>query len=171
MAKKASKSKKDNKNLIIGICVAVLVVAAIVVAVVLATRNTLNDDYFVSDGSKYVITYDDLESDGEGDQYRPVKIHTVWTYKGDEITSLKMYYVYNNANDAKAAFDAMKEDGEEVKGVELNGKYIIISAEEDTYKDTTASDVKQQIEDYEKAKENIDSIEEGSEVEVEEVEK
>ena len=54
----AEKAKKNNKNLIIGICTGVLIIAIIIVAVIFATKSSLNDSYFVSDGSKYVLTVD-----------------------------------------------------------------------------------------------------------------
>ena len=166
MAEKANASKKDNKNLIIGICAAVVVVVIIVISVVLATRGGgLSDDYFVSDGTKYVLT---IESDGtdEEDKTAPLKTHLVYTYEGDKVTSMKSYYVYADADAAKAAFDAMKAaGGEEAQGIELNGKYIIMTAEEDVYKDLTTNDVKQQIEFMEMLK-NMDAnttVEEGEE--------
>lgn len=157
MAEKAKASKKSNKNLIIGICAAVAVVAIIIVAVVLATRGGLNDDYFVSDGTKYVLTIESDDTSETSDESAPLKTHLVYTYEGDKITGMKSYYVYADANTAKAAYDAMKEaGGEEAEGIELNGKYIIMTAEEDVYKDLTTSDVKQQIEFMEMLK-NMDT--------------
>ena len=160
MAEKA-KVKKDNKNLIIG-CIAalVLVVAIIITIVVVVNNNSLNDGYFVSDGSKYVLT---IEADevGSDDQYAPLKTHLVYTYDGDKITSMKTYYAYADGDSAKAAFEALKKevgDEAQVAAMELNGKYIVVTAGEESYKDLTASDVKQQIEFMEKLK-NMDSSE------------
>lgn len=157
MAGKAKQSKKDNKNLIIGICAAIAVVAVIIITIVLVNNGSgLNDSYFVSDDTKYVLTIEADDSD-DSDEYTPLKTHLVYTYDGDTITSMKSYYEYADANTAKAAYDAMKEaGGEEVEGMELNGKYIIMTAEEDVYKDLTTSDVKQQIEFMEMLK-NMDS--------------
>ena len=147
----AKKAKKDNKNAIIGgICAAVLVVVIIIVAVVLATGggNKLNDDYFVSDDTKYVLTIesDDIDYEDSEAAYIPLKTHLVYTYSGDEITGLKTYAEYADAAAAKAAFEAMKEAGEDVTGVTIDGKYLIMTATEDQYEGMTASDVKQQIE-------------------------
>ena len=174
MATKSNKKTKDNKNLIIGICAAVVVVFAIVITVVVVSNNTLNDNYFVSDGTKYVFTLDSEESDLASDDLTPLKTHLVYTYEGDKVTGMKSYYVYADANAAKTAFDKMKEaGGEEAKGIELNGKYIIITAEEEVYKDLTASDVKQQIEFMESLKnvdnkDSEDQVDSGSESTVEE---
>ena len=157
MATKSKSKTKDNKNLIIGICAAVVVVVAIIITVVLVSNNTLNDSYFVSDDTKYVFTLDSEEGTAEEGEVSPLKTHLVYTYEGDKITSLKSYYVFADANAAKTAFDKMKEaGGEEANGIELNGKYIIISAEEDDYKNLTAADVKQQIEFMESLK-NMDN--------------
>lgn len=171
MAEKA-KAKKDNKNLIIG-CIAalVLVVAIIITIVVVVNNNSLNDGYFVSDGSKYVLTID-ADDYGEKDQYTPLKTHLVYTYDGDTITGMKTYYVYADGDSAKAAFDALKQEinnEEQTALMELNGKYIIVTAEEESYKDLKASDIKQQIEFMEKLK-NMntgDSEDNQTEVEVE----
>ena len=156
MAEKAKQSKKDNKNLIIGCCAAIAVVIAIIITVVLINNNSLNDNYFVSDNTKYVLTIETDESDN--DEYAPLKTHLVYTYDGDKVTGMKTYYVYGNNDSAKKAFDALKEainNEEEAKSMELNDKYIIITASEESYKDLTASDVKQQIEFMESLK-NMD---------------
>ena len=52
---------KSNKKTIIICIAAAVVVVAIVVAAILLSRNGLGDNYFVSDGSKYVLTLDDEE--------------------------------------------------------------------------------------------------------------
>ena len=144
----AEKAKKDNKNLIIGICAAVAIVVVVVVAIVLVTKggsSKLDDSYFVSDGTKYVLTVDVENTDEE---YTPVKSHMVYYYSGDDITGVKVYYEYANADDAKAAYDALKEVGgfESFKSVELDGKYLIMTSKESEYAELKASDIKQQIE-------------------------
>ena len=146
----AKKAKKDNKNLIIGgVCAAVVVVVVIIVAAVLAMGgNKINDDYFVSDGSKYVLTVDSSEYDYDEEDaaYVPIKTHLVYNYSGDEITGLKTYAEYADEAAAKTAYQAMKDAGEDLTGVEINGKYLVQTATPDQYEGVTASDVKQQIE-------------------------
>lgn len=145
MAKKAQ--KKDNKNLIIGICCAVLVVVVIVVAVVFATRGTtkLSDEYFVSDDTKLVLN--------AGDDEDEFKIHEVYTYSGDDITGMTTYYEYKSEAEAKAALDEYNKASEEekagIKGVSVNGKYLVIEVTEDQYEGRTVSDIKELIELYE----------------------
>ena len=178
----ANKAKKENKNMIIGgICAAVVVVVIIVVAVLLATNgNKLNDSYFQSDDTKYVLTVEsELTGDEEEDVYTPVKTHIVYTYSGDEVTGMKTYGECADASSAQKAFDAIKESGEDMTNYALDGKYIIVTATPDQYEGMTASDVKSQIEFYESLQnmtldeENVDEAEvveggESVEVEVEE---
>lgn len=147
--------KKDNKNMVIGgVCVAVVVVIVIVVAVVLAIRgNGLNDGYFVSDGTKYVLTIDnESSSSDDNDSYTPVKTHVVYTYSGDQITGMKTYGVFVDNAAAQKAYDAIKEAGEDMTNYAIDGKYIIVTANEDQYKDMKTSDVKAQIEFMESLK-------------------
>ncbi len=163
------KSKKDNKGLIIGcVCAVVAVIIVIVVAIVLVmSGKQLNDSYFVSDGEKYVLTIDtdDTVIDDEDTEYAPGKTHLVYYYSGDEITGMKVYYEYKDAETAKAALDEMKEEaGDELGDAEVDGKYVIITAPADQYEDLTASDVKSQIEFMETLK-NTNLDDEGDEEE------
>ena len=157
----ATKAKKNNnKNIIIGVCVAAVVVVAIVLVIVFAVRGVgggLNDSYFVSDDTKYVLTVesDDI-SEENSEEYIPVKTHMVYTYSGDEITGLKIYQEYADAETAKAAFDEMKNAGEGTGDAELNGKYVVMTASSEDYEGMTASDVKNQIEFMEMLK-NMDT--------------
>ena len=171
MANKAK--KKDNKNLIIGICAAAAVaVVAIILVVVFVVRgnNTISDDYFKSDDTKYVLTVDTetMGLDTEDQKYVPVKTHIVYTYSGDEITGMKSYVEYADADTAQKAFEEMKAAGEEgIEQAEVNGKYIVVTADKEEYEDMTASDVKQQIELMEMFK-NMGSDDDSDDVEIEE---
>ena len=150
--KKTKKSKKDNKNAIVGgICAAVVVVAIIIVAVVLATRGGLSDDYFKSDDTKYVLSIEsEMTGNEEQDALTPVKTHVVYLYSGDSITGMKSYAEYNNADQAKNAYNTLKEavaahgDDEEASAdmdlanYQVNGKYLIYTFGEDEYKDLVA---------------------------------
>ena len=153
------KSTKNNKNMIIGCCVAAVAVIAIIIAVIVINANKgLSDAYFVSDGSKYVLTMDADEMDLDGEEeFAPVKTHIVYTYSGDEITGMKAYYEFADEATAKKAFDYYNDadSSEEFKEVALDGKYVILTANESDYENLTASDVKQQIEFMEMLK-NVD---------------
>ena len=158
----------NNKNILIGICAAVVVVAVVAVAIIFATRKPqLNDSYFVSDNTKYVLTVnsDELEPD-EGVKYTPVKTHVVYTYSGDTITGMITYAEFKDEATAKAAFEEYKNtDQEGIKSININGKYVVAEMNEDQYADMTASKVKQYI-DFMESLKNMntdDSIKEDAE--------
>lgn len=159
-----AKEAKSNKNLIIGICSAVVVIAIIAVVAFVIIKNqkpALNDQYFVSDDSKLVISMD--VDDESSDSASPIKQHQVYTYSGDTITGLKNYVEFATEADAKAAYDTYKnsdETSEWFADIELNGKYIIMTSAEEQYKDLTTSAVKQYIELFESLKNlNVDTEE------------
>ena len=172
----AEKAKKDNKNLIIGICAGVLVIAVIIVAIIFATKGTTNlsDAYFVSDDTKYVLTVDgsEIEEDEES-AFTPVKTHVVYYYSGDTITGMTTYMEFADEATAKTALEAYKsiDDQTGVKNISANGKYVVVEMTEDQYADITASDVKQQIEFMEMLKGmDLSDIEESTESSEETVE-
>ena len=147
---------KSNKKTIIICIAAAVVVVAVVVAAILLSRNGLGDNYFVSDGSKYVLTLDDEEFYGSS------RTHTVAFYKDDQITEMKKYLEFESAEKAKTVFDELVAE-EEAEGAELNGKYIVYTADPDEYSDMTASEFKQIIDFYAMLKNlsgNIDSDDE-----------
>ena len=80
------KGSKNKKNLIYGIIggiAAVAVIAVIIVVIVLNSKPALNDDFFKSDGSKYVLTVDFREGQDESegtDELAPIKSHAVYRY-------------------------------------------------------------------------------------------
>lgn len=147
----ADDAKKNNKNLIIGICVSAIAIIAIVIAIVLVVKGgtfALNDDYFKSDDTKIVveIAKESMEFDDNGVEYTPVKAYTVYTYTGDEITSMKAYADYTDAATAEKAFNALKASNEELAAkAELSGKYIILNYSPEQYEGTTASMIKDSI--------------------------
>ena len=160
MAEKAK--KKDNKNLIIGICAAVVAAVAavvVVVAVIFATRGTgtpanIDDKYFVSDDTKYVITMDGDELGSEDETgFKPVKTHIVYTYSGDTVTGMSTYIEFDSEDTAKKALESYKEAYADVDSsdsgiasMSANGKYLVVVATEEQYADTTVSEIKQYME-------------------------
>lgn len=154
------KAKKNNKNMIIGVCVAVAIVVVIIItAFAVGAGNKLNDSYFVSDDTKYVLTMEGDElgagiTEGDGSEVTPVKTHIVYTYSGDEITGAFFYLEYADEAQAKTAYenyqDEWKEEG--IKDFKTNGKYLVIEMEASQYEGKTASDVKQEFELYESLK-------------------
>ena len=171
----AEKAKKDNKNLIIGICAAVVVVIVIVIAAIFAIGGgtaKLDDSYFVSDDTKYVLTVDTEDPEADSEEYVPIKTHVVYTYSGDTITGMTTYAEYADETTAKAAYEAYKSANQEgVKSMSVNGKYLVVEMTEDNYADLTASNVKKQIELMETFKNtNLNDQTDEDHVEVDEIE-
>ena len=149
MANKKSK-KSGNKNLIYCICgvVAVAVVAIVVAVVFLTSNKPIDDSFFVSDDTKYVLTMNANVFSGQTGEYMPEKIRMVYFYSGDKVTDLKMYYEYEDEEIAKKAADYLKtvDMGEEIADIAVNGKYVIATANKSTFEQMTADDAKQQVE-------------------------
>ena len=161
-----AENNKSNKNLIIGICsVAVIAVVAVILVVVLINKknSSINDAYFVSDDTKYVLSLDT----GGDEEYMPLKTHAVYYYKGNQITDLKTFLEYADADSAKNAYDYVNEtEGGSYKETYIEGKYIVMVSNEAEYENTTATDVKEQIDfinslndpDSETEEENIETL-------------
>ncbi len=147
-AKVKDNKKKTKIGAIIGLCaLIVIIVVVVIVAVVLTKKNTLNDDFFVTDDTKISITY---ENDGENSESLPQKkSHLVYFYNGnDEVTDMKAYYEFADAEAAKQAYELFKENGdpESYKDISVEGAYVIITANESEYANQKASTIKREIE-------------------------
>ena len=177
-----TKTTKNNKNLIIAICAAVvaIVIVAVVVVILVTGKNKggvpiggLNDAYFTSDDTKYVLNMDAEDMYIEDEAYAPLKSHLVYTYSGDKITGLKAYYEYADASAASTAYDFYQANNDGTfKEVALDGKYLILTANAEEYENLTPEDVKQQIEFMEmlnnmdtEETESIEGVEEVNEAE------
>ena len=150
MAKKSSKKNKDNKNIIIGAIIgAVALIIVVVLIVVLGTsRQKIDDSFFVSDGTKYVITLEgDLMDSVGGMGDTPRRAHLVYFYSGDSVTGKKTYYEFMDEETARTSYDALlSEDSENTDSYELDGKYVILIADASEYEGMTAADAKEQVE-------------------------
>ena len=148
----AEKAKKNNKNLIIGICVTVLAIVVVVVAVIFATKGTtqLNDAYFVSTDTKYVLTEEGDGSTFEGTEYVPVRTYLVNEHSGETITSITNYTEFKDEATAKAALKSLQEQlkganlsENGIKSISTNDKYLVMVFTEDQYKGFTFSEAKE----------------------------
>ena len=150
-----TKDKKKSKNgLIVAICSAIAVIAvivAIILVVTLGGNKKIDESFFVSDGTKYVLSLDSESAilDYDLREYVPEKMYLVYFYSGDKVTDLKIYYKYSSEEIAKSAVEYLKDKiGEEdsLKDVSHNGAYVIATADESTYGGMTAEEAKQQVE-------------------------
>ena len=155
MSEEEGRKKKVNKNLITAICGVVAAVVLIIVLVVFFGRGgqELDESYFVSDGSKLVLTIESDPSMSSGDEQEPINSHLVYSYSGETVTDLKVYYQYENPVKAKNAYDTLHASNNgQYKDVQLNGRYVVLVAQESEYNYLKASDVKQQIDFMESMK-------------------
>ncbi len=155
---KTKNVRKNNTGMIVGICcVIVAIIVIIIAAVAISSNSGLNDSYFKSDDSKYVLTIDQDElmiSEDEEANYASKKVHIVYEYKDDAITGMKIYYEYADNETAMKALDDIKEnqDIESYKELVVDGKYVVATVNESEYEGATVSDVKSQIEAHEALK-------------------
>lgn len=154
--KEPSASKNTSKFVILGIAAATIIAVIIAIIVAVNASPTINDDYFVSDGSKYVLNIDGEGGDGA------VAVHVVYYYSGDSITDVKSFYEFTDEETAKTAYNELMEsnDKDDASAFSLNGKYIVLAASDDEVKKMTIENVKSQIELYESFKDLDDSEDE-----------
>ena len=160
----ATTAKANNKNLIIGIGAIVTILIVLVIAIVLAARNSgISDSFFKSDNTKYVFTLEpeELSAIGEED-LTPEKAHMVYFYEGEKITDLKSYYLFSDENEATKAYSYFQENGADgYKSIARDGKYVILTANPSEYENITTSNIKEQIEFFESLKDlDLEAFEE-----------
>ena len=144
-----AKKQNNNKNLILGVCAIIAIFVVVVTAILLSAKvitlnPTINDAYFISDDTKYVLNLSNSDSDTE---YAPSKTHIVYLHSNDEITSMKAYYEYPNETTAKTAYETIK-DSDEFKNTDLSidGKYIIATYAKENYSGISFSEIRSQLE-------------------------
>ena len=153
MSKKNTKKKKgQKKNLIIIIVAAIVVVILAVVAIVvmnskLNVPEEINDDYFVSDNNKIVLSLDDKMASFLDGEFEPDITHVVYYCSGDRINNVKVFFVYDDEEEASAAYEGMGDDYEKwASSKELNGKYIIFQDNQGSYEKLSAEEIRDDIE-------------------------
>ena len=149
----------NKKPLIIGICLALALIIIVSIILLITQNKPLDDSYFVSDNTKYVLTLGENDVSMNDEKYNPIKTHLVYRYSGEDITDLKAYYQYQDKEAAKAAYDYFKSNTEDgtFKDITINGNYVILTAIDSEYDNLTASDVKGQIEYITKSSENTNT--------------
>ena len=138
------KNTKFDKKFLLPVCCAVVAIVAIFLAIFVLKPQKIDDNYFVSDENKDVITLEVSKADAATTNL--IRTHIVYTYADDQITSLKTYYEYENNELASQAFENTKSINQNAESVDLNDKYIVVTAKSDQYDTLTPSDIKQQAE-------------------------
>lgn len=145
--KKSPPSGKTIRYIIFPIIALCATAVVILIITVLTTHPTIQDDYFISDDTKTTISL--TPSASESSTSSLVQTHFVYTYDGEDVSGLKTYFEYPDEESAKAAFESAK-DQPEFKGAIIEGKYIVVTADESQFKGLTASDIKQQADALQK---------------------
>lgn len=147
------KKKAKNKSLIawVSVVLVVVVLIVVVVCVLISSGQKLNESFFVSDGTKYVLTLspgDDVISVNTN-EYVPQKAYLIYFYSGDRVTDVKVYYKYDNFETVERAvkyFNEQRTNNSQIAEIDVNGDYVVIAADKALYEDMTADDAKQQVE-------------------------
>lgn len=150
---------------------AVIVVLLVVVVTILTIRMNnpvYNDDYFKTDGSKIVLLLN--SQDEEEKEKEPIKTYIVYYYSDDTITDIKQFYQFESndiANEAMKDVDSSKMGW--VKGITINGPYVIFTLADDQYEGITTTQVRDMVENSEDTEsdntEGADSSEEDNDPE------
>ena len=132
------------KKYIISIVLAAAGLVGFVVALcfVFFGPHELNDYYFTESDSRIVSS---MDNPSEKLMHGALKAHRVYEVAGDKIKSYKVYYVYDNAGAASAKLEEFKRESLEepsVESVSQEGKYIIVTMKESTYKDSKPSEIR-----------------------------
>ena len=144
--------KKVKIGVLIGFIVAIVIFAGVSLVMILNRKVELNDEYFKTDGSKIVINYKPdfvLYEDGK---YEPEKVYGVYYRSGNNISGVKIFYEYNNAETAEQEYNSDDvENSEWVEKRELDGKYIVLSLKKTSSEDTNAEQITEYAEDLREA--------------------
>ena len=138
----------EKRNKIIGIgCAAVALVLVVVGLIFLNYQEPIPDDYFKSDGTKLVMSLSpEVSSYINNEEYEPLVTHVVYYYNGDKVNNAKIYFQYDNEEDAKEADKNLDLSGKTwATGRKVNGKYIVFTVDREQYKDLTVERVERNI--------------------------
>ena len=137
---------KKNQKIVIVAAVALVIVIIVAISASNSFYESIDDDYFVSDGSKLVLTLPKKSASFETSEYEPDITHVVYYYSGDDIISARVFYAYNSEEEAREADKNIKSDDKDwITGRKLNGKYIIFNTNSDFISGLTASFVKKAV--------------------------
>lgn len=157
-AKVAAKNRKRGVSIFwaVGAILALAVVIALIV--VLNQPEKISQDFFVTDDTKVVMSIDGELSAMEEGEYEPEVTRWVYFHNGEKVTNVKVYYEYEDEEDAAEAFDNITMS-EFVAGKVLNGKYIVLQMKDDELGDISLEDIREQVEAMEAAGVLVDDYE------------
>ena len=150
------KAKKQDKSIIIGVCVAVVAVIAAIVAVVISIINShVDEGYFASDAGKQVIVYEVGMFNDFNNEVKANKVYAVYKMNGDEITSEEIYYRYDDAATASEQMAVVEEALMEgtIANIQVKDEYVIVTFDESVYQNVSKDDVMRELDFVESIKE------------------
>lgn len=147
MKKKSFKDEiKKRWKMILGM--GVMLIALIVVIVALSNRmEPIDNDYFVSDDSKLVMSLNRAMANYETSDYEPEVTRIVYYLDGDKVSNVRVFFDYGSEAEAREANDNITMDGKNwATGRKLNGKYIIFDTKSEQKDGLTKEKVEENIE-------------------------
>lgn len=148
--KRHSSKKAFNKQTTTMIaCVALAICLTILVTwgvISMLNRGEIKEETtFATNDNQTTIT---IEPSGD-DNNSTSHTRTVYEYDGNNVVGMKTYFEYADNEAAKRAYELVK-DQPEFKGAEVVDKYIVVTADPNSFKGLTADDVRQQAEAIER---------------------
>ena len=127
---------------ILGLIILTIIVATITIIILTLTNHpSINEEYFTNDDTKTTISLS--PNSNKSNDAALIQTYLVYTYDGENVSSLKTYFEYIDEETAKTTFKFIKNQPE-FKDAIVEGKYIIVAADESQYRGLTASDIQQQ---------------------------
>ena len=154
--KKQKQVRKQDGTRVVAIMIVALVFVVLLVSLIVgmgAMKNEqYSDDYFVSDGSKLVLSLDKATTSFVNEDSEPDVTHIVYYYSGGNIREVKIFFAYNDGDEAKTADEKIGEDYKEwAVSKEVNGKYLIFEVDQETLEGVTTEEIRDNIENMKAA--------------------
>ena len=154
--KKQKQVRKQDGTRVVAIMIVALVFVVLLVSLIVgmgAMKNEqYSDDYFVSDGSKLVLSLDKATTSFIDEDSELDVTHIVYYYSGGNIREVKIFFAYNDGDEAKTADEKIDEDYKEwAVSKEVNGKYLIFEVDQETLEGVTTEEIRDNIENMKAA--------------------
>ena len=157
---KSNSGSKSNRNLVYVACGILAVLAVALIGwVVISKMNkgaVSEETTFASNDTQTTITIEPVDDTPSSSSHT----RTVYEYDGDNnVIGMKTYFEYADNEAAKTAYELIKNQPE-FKGAEVIDKYIVVTADPNSFKGLTADDIRQQaeaIEQFQKSRKKPES--------------
>lgn len=135
--------KFDRRNKIITVVAVIAAAVVAIVAIIMNQPQEITADYFVNDDTKLVNKLDKDVAAYETSEWEPETTYVVYYYSGNKITGVKIYFEYDNEEEAKLADENISmEDKSWALGKSRNGRYVVLNLRRAEYTDLTTDYVR-----------------------------